>query len=228
MHWSARVMTTRATTTHRPPWQRGLHSTWDKTRSSHQTSSTRNSPPSPCWALRLAHPVRANERTSFSSLVELGLADSLEGTAGFESTAPRDQAELQTATRELNQSTAAIRKQTETLKQQQEALAKFAKAQINTEADRSDLDAALLQRRAAEGRNVKLLVDDLSRSLEIKVSDVKQQSDSDSERLEQNVGHVVAADDKLLTSLAKLEVALSLSGDCDDSMVDELRQACMR
>jgi predicted transcriptional regulator len=94
----------------------------------------------------------------FSSLVELGLADSLEASADFDSTGLRDQKELQAAISELNQSTAAIGKQTETLKQQQEALAKFAKARINSEAERSDLDAALLQRRAAEARNVKSMV----------------------------------------------------------------------
>ena len=97
-------------------------------------------------------------RSRFSSLVELGLVDSIEASAAFESAGPRDQEELHAAVRELNKSTAAIGKQTETLKQQQEALAKFAKARINSEAERSDLDAALLQRRAAEGRNVKSLV----------------------------------------------------------------------
>jgi seryl-tRNA synthetase len=71
-------------------------------------------------------------------------------------------------------------------------------------------------------------VDDLSRSLEIKVSDLKQQSESDTHRLGQNVNDVLAADDKLLTSLEKLGAELNLLGAEDDRTVDALRQVCMR
>ena len=71
-------------------------------------------------------------------------------------------------------------------------------------------------------------MDELSRSLEIKVSDVKQQSESGIHHLGQNVNDVLAADDKLLTSLEKLGGELSLSGDQDDRTVEALRQVCMR
>ncbi|SPO04587.1 uncharacterized protein DNG_07272 [Cephalotrichum gorgonifer] len=170
-----------------------------------------------------------DELSTFTALSSTGAIKRLKaGLRDQDLPLPRSQQELQSAIRELNRSAAAISKQTETLRQQQEALARFARARIGDEERRSELEATRMHRTAVETREVKASVEDLSRSLDVKLSELEQQSQAADDELRRGVDELLHSDDKLLASLEKLGAGFNLTDRRDDDLVDGVRETCMK
>lgn len=72
-------------------------------------------------------------------------------------------------------------------------------------------------------------VEELTRSLESKISGLEEQSRSSNEELLRSVDSMFESDDKLLRSLEKLSNEFDISGSKDDSgPVEKLQETCMK
>ncbi|PKS10128.1 hypothetical protein jhhlp_001878 [Lomentospora prolificans] len=186
------------------------------------------------WAsLHLGHEtlLTPDELTLYSALTKSGFVDHFNAASKDSDTVGlpyRNESEVRRAIDELNRSTAAISKQTETLRQQQEALARFAKSRIEDEVARSDFDAVRMHKLAVEIRNAKGQVEELSRSLETKISEVEEQTHNANQDLQQSVGTLLESDDKLLRSLEKLSNEFNLGDSRDDEAINKLQETCMK
>jgi hypothetical protein len=71
-------------------------------------------------------------------------------------------------------------------------------------------------------------VEEMSQSLDFRLSDMEQQSKSVGSGVAQTVDSLLHSDDKLLSSLQKLGWELDTEDPEEEATVNELREICMR
>ncbi|KAL2753021.1 hypothetical protein ACRALDRAFT_2061376 [Sodiomyces alcalophilus JCM 7366] len=168
------------------------------------------------------------ELALYSSLDQSGEVDQLVASEDLTVVPAVTEEELRTAIEELDRSTASITRQTETLKQHHNALAKL----IDGDAKAADTRARLAEKRAAkqdaERKRLVTTVEDLSRELSFRVTDLEHQSKAADDDLSRIVDELLHSDDKLLSSLQKLGWELDPEDPKETQNVERLREICMR
>ncbi|KAH8902489.1 hypothetical protein BR93DRAFT_887190 [Coniochaeta sp. PMI_546] len=170
----------------------------------------------------------AEELLQYSALEKSGRANQLDASIDVASGQIFHDEEIRTAIQELNRATDAISKQTETLRHQQDALARLIKSESKDTRDRASLDLKQSQALELDRKAVLSSVSGLSGDIELRLSELDLHGSGALDKTQHLVHSLLAADDKLLTSLQKLGWELETEDPQEKHNVKQLQDICAR
>lgn len=142
---------------------------------------------------------------------------------------PVREASLRSAIEALESSTETISKQADTVQHQLDAVARLVQTGGQASDSRAKFEAQHLEQWGSRRDNLRVGVDQLSRSLSDRIAELEQQAKGTQGYAQQMVDGLCRLDDKLLASLQKLGWALAAPDNADEQQtIGQLRDICLR
>ncbi|KAF4511480.1 hypothetical protein G6O67_003273 [Ophiocordyceps sinensis] len=170
----------------------------------------------------------ADELALYADLDQSGQVDRLAALHDLAEVQAVSEEDLRLAVEELEQSTRRISLQTKTLRRQQDALSRLVSKNSENDAKRRDLGNARQRKADVDRRQLSIEVEELSRDLGFRLSDIELQCRETLPNINELVGGQLKSDDKLLSSLQKLGWELHQPDPGEQQTVDRLRDTCAR
>ncbi|KAG5981929.1 hypothetical protein E4U55_002490 [Claviceps digitariae] len=166
----------------------------------------------------------AHELQMYMELDQRGRVDQLADSHDLAKVQAVTEDDLRLAIDQLGQSTENLNQQTETLRQQRDALSRLVKRQADNRARRQELER--VQKRNKDRQRIQLTreVETITDDISLRLAELEQQRPS----LNDQVGALLEADDRLLSSLQKLGWELDQPDPDEARAVEKLRETCMR
>lgn len=136
--------------------------------------------------------------------------------------------DLRLAIDQLKGSTERITRRAETLRLQQDALARLVRKEAEEAARRDAMEAKRVKAIKVERDDLALRVADLSRSIDLRITELSETSQSADATVQTTLSSALRSDDRLLASLQKLGQQLEKSDPDDVSAIEHIRETCLR